>query len=322
MTGLRPSRVDDSVYVYDISAVDRIFSADFSYRKAAWVLHMLRHVLGDEAFFTLLHRWRDTYAFSSATTADFRALAEAVAGRDLGFFFDEWVYRPGAPVYRMGWQGHRVAGRDLVEIYLEQSQRADFPVFTMPVDVLLTSGDGSLIRRVQNDARLQHLLLAVPSPVDSLELDPDGFILRTGLHNVAFVAGPPKVVATAPDPGTRLARSGATALKVTFHKDVVITPSDVSLFGVRSGEVALSLTYDASTLTATLLPSAPLGSDAYTLTVRDTVRDLESLQRLDGEVAGGGGPATLPSGDGQPGGNAVIHFTVTEGPRRHLHAGS
>jgi hypothetical protein len=106
-----------------------------------------------------------------------------------------------------------------------------------------------------------------------------------------------------------------------FHKDIVITPDDVTLLGTRTGRVALRLTYDASTLTATLSPAAPLGGDAYTLTVRDTVRDLESMQRLDGEVAVASDPTALPSGDGQPGGDAVIVFTVTEGPRRRLHSG-
>jgi len=76
------------------------------YRKGAWVLHMLRNLLldlgtGDETRFRNL--LRDFYAAHRgdyATTAEFRAAAEAAAGADLGWFFAQWVYGTDVPTYR------------------------------------------------------------------------------------------------------------------------------------------------------------------------------------------------------------------------------
>lgn len=315
----RPAAVDDTVYVFDTSSVERIFSSDFSYRKSAWVLHMLRGVIGDELFFSLLHKWREKYAHAHATTEDFRELAETVADRELGWFLDQWIYKPGAPAYRMGWRSHRVSGRHLVELHLEQVQPPHFPVFTMPIEVRLSSGSETSIARVWNDSRDEHLLIATRSAVDAVALDPDTWILTTEVQNVAFQEGPPKVVTTAPSPGARLARAAATSLSVTFHKDIVFEPNDITLNGARTGPREVLMSYDRATYTVTLAPAKPLPADVYTLIVSDRVTDAASGQPLDGEVEDPLAPNSLPSGDGEPGGVATLSFTVTEGPRRHLH---
>jgi aminopeptidase N len=78
------------------SSADQLFGFD-RYDGGAVVLHALRHELGDDAFFTLLQRWVAQYGGTSRTTADFVALAEEVAGRDLTTFFDEWLYASALP---------------------------------------------------------------------------------------------------------------------------------------------------------------------------------------------------------------------------------
>ena len=67
------------------------------YVRGALTLHVLRHELGDDAFFELLRTWVDRYGGGSATTADFEALAEDVAGRDLHALFDAWLHGSGLP---------------------------------------------------------------------------------------------------------------------------------------------------------------------------------------------------------------------------------
>jgi aminopeptidase N len=67
------------------------------YDGGAIVLHALRGEVGDDAFFTILRRWVADNAGTSRATADFIALASAVAGRDLGPFFQTWLYAPSLP---------------------------------------------------------------------------------------------------------------------------------------------------------------------------------------------------------------------------------
>ncbi len=75
---------------------DRLFHATV-YVRGALTLHVLRHELGDELFFELLRTWVDRYGGASATTADFEALAEEVARRDLSGLFDAWLRAPILP---------------------------------------------------------------------------------------------------------------------------------------------------------------------------------------------------------------------------------
>jgi aminopeptidase N len=61
------------------------------YQRGALTLHALRMEVGDDPFFEILRTWADRYAYGNATTNDFIALAEEVAGRDLDPLFDAWL---------------------------------------------------------------------------------------------------------------------------------------------------------------------------------------------------------------------------------------
>ena len=119
MSYRRPFDASGSVYVYLPISIDEIFNYNLSYLKGGWVLHMFRHVVGDQAFYDILAAYRAVYAGRTATTQDFEDVAEAVTGRDLSWFFQEWIYNPGTPVYayalaprRRRWPGlRRVAHR-------------------------------------------------------------------------------------------------------------------------------------------------------------------------------------------------------------------
>jgi aminopeptidase N len=68
-----------------------------TYDRGAWTLHALRLEVGDEAFFEILRTYYDRHKNGNASTADFIAVAEEVAGRDLTEFFDAWLYDTELP---------------------------------------------------------------------------------------------------------------------------------------------------------------------------------------------------------------------------------
>lgn len=76
--------------------VSQLFS-DGVYLRGALTLHALRAELGDEIFLQFLRSYYQRYAHSVAVTADLIAVAEAVSGKDLGEFFDAWLYREEMP---------------------------------------------------------------------------------------------------------------------------------------------------------------------------------------------------------------------------------
>jgi aminopeptidase N len=67
------------------------------YDRGAMTLQALRISIGDQAFFSLLRTWARNNAGGTATTADFTALAERVSRRDLGAFFEAWLFSPTKP---------------------------------------------------------------------------------------------------------------------------------------------------------------------------------------------------------------------------------
>ena len=83
----------------DPGSVGRLFSSPV-YDRGAMTLQVLRERVGDKAFFTILRTWTAEHAHGNATTADFVELAGRVSGRDLGPFFDRWLFTAGKPKLR------------------------------------------------------------------------------------------------------------------------------------------------------------------------------------------------------------------------------
>jgi hypothetical protein len=317
MNQRRPASVAGTVYIdepLNNGDINRIFSTSFSYRKPAWVLHMLRHVVGDTTFFNMLAAYRAAFEYQSATTDDFIAVAESVHGQDLSWFFDQWIYDDGAPAYRRAWRNATVNGQPFVELFVQQTQTSPFPVFTMPLDIEFFINNVANTRTIWNNAAMQWYLLPVTAAPATVTLDPVPWVLATSNLSTAFQEGPPKVVAVSPAPGSTAPASFSGPITITFHKDVTTTSANYSLTRDGGGAPLFSFAYNSATRTTSLTPASPLPGGQYTLTISDAVIDALSSLTLDGELLDSASPASLPSGDGVPGGPAVVRFTVAAPP--------
>jgi aminopeptidase N len=90
------SRRSQQPVVDSVSEYMALLNAN-SYQKGGWVLHMLRQEVGDENFKKILQAFYQQYKFSNADTRDLQAVAEKISGKELKWFFDQWLYRPGVP---------------------------------------------------------------------------------------------------------------------------------------------------------------------------------------------------------------------------------
>ena len=115
----------------------RVFSA-LVYNKSAAVLHMLRRLVGDDAFFRGLRRFYRVSRFRKVGTEDFRAAMEAETTLALDRFFERWIYGSTLPTLRLS---YRVEGREVV-LHVEQLGE----LFDVPVSVTLQYAD----RRPEN----------------------------------------------------------------------------------------------------------------------------------------------------------------------------
>ncbi len=158
--------------------------SDTVYTKGGWILRMLRHVLGDDAFFAALADYRAAHGGAGATTAQLQAVLEESVGSDLDWFFEPWVYGTTRPRYQYDWQ--EVAG-PAVRLRVRQLQ-TNAPLLRMPLDVRVTTSAGSEDHLVWVEAEAEQTIdLPLSSTPTAVALDPD--------HQVLAEIGP----ASAPD---------------------------------------------------------------------------------------------------------------------------
>jgi aminopeptidase N len=161
--------------IYDPSITDlfKLLNKN-NYQKGGWVLHMLRHVLGDEKFFAGVRDYYITHRDRTALTIDLQRVMEFHAGRALDWFFKEWIYGPGYPIYDATWRWNEGAK----ELRLRVVQKQDKQVFRMPIDVEFRQGNATRREVVQVDQRDHTFTFKLDSKPQSVALDPDEWVLK------------------------------------------------------------------------------------------------------------------------------------------------
>jgi aminopeptidase N len=146
-----------------------------SYEKGAWVLHMLRGMLGDKAFFEGIRSFYKQYEGGNASSRDFQKVMESSSGIKLSRFFRQWLGQPGWPEYRISWRWNQRNG--FLEILIRQMQRTG--LFEMPLEIAVTLGNLKTLHkfRVRNSA--QTLGIRLGTRPTSVEIDPDNRVLKS-----------------------------------------------------------------------------------------------------------------------------------------------
>ncbi|HVP12339.1 MAG TPA: M1 family aminopeptidase [Phycisphaerae bacterium] len=182
MNSRLPYSTDAQLYVTDVND-DSVIFAELVYDKGAWVVHMLRHLLGDPTFFQALANYRASFEGSSATTTEFINSVSATAGYNLTFFTNQWVMNPGSPDYNYGWRSIQAGGRNYVLLRVSQTQTTrGYPNMTMPVDIRVTTGSGQTTYVVWCANGTETFAIPVSGVPSQVALDPDDWILT---HSVS-----------------------------------------------------------------------------------------------------------------------------------------
>jgi hypothetical protein len=161
-----------------VSSSADAFSSSVVYRKGAWVLHMLRHVMGDENFFTAVKNYYDKYAYNTVLTPDCQAEFEAVYGKSLDWFFLEWVYGIGRPTYTWSWYVEANKADSTLHLTINQTQSGS--AFQMPIDVNISDINGnSWTSVVENTLKSQSFEIPLGDKAAfNVDIDPDNWILN------------------------------------------------------------------------------------------------------------------------------------------------
>jgi aminopeptidase N len=150
-----------------------------SYQKGGWTLHMLRSLVGDSAFFRGLRSYYLANRHSTALTDDLRRAVEASSGRPLGWFFDQWLRRPGYAEVTTSWRYDASQRRVTATV----AQGARFGAYRFPLTVSITDAAGKERRATIDVPAATNATIVVPLQLDaaprSVAFDPDVRVLAT-----------------------------------------------------------------------------------------------------------------------------------------------
>jgi aminopeptidase N len=150
-----------------------------TYSKGACVLHVLRGLLGDVAWWKGIREYVGAHKLAVVETDDFRKAMEAASGKDLKWFFDQWAYKAGHPELKVRW--HYEDADKTVRVQVQQTQAVDSetPLFRLPTTLEITeSAGGARIVPILVDGRSHEFVIPCATRPNMVEFDSRGWLLK------------------------------------------------------------------------------------------------------------------------------------------------
>lgn len=183
MMSFKPGDLAGSV----IGQTDTAFWDSFSarvYFKGAIVLHMLRSMMGDSAFFSAMKIYL-SHQYQSVTTEDFISACETSYGKSLTWFFDQWVYASTDSIDRpelyYQWSADSSSNNHQVSINLEQRTASQL-LYRLPFSISVQTQDSSYSFPVIDSLATQSFILNVPNKPTNIFIDKENAVFKTFKH--------------------------------------------------------------------------------------------------------------------------------------------
>ena len=150
-----------------------------TYEKGGAILHMLRKYVGDEAFFTALHKYLADNQFKNTEITQLRLAFEEVTGEDLNWFFNQWFYGSGYPELKVTHDYNSEIG--VYNLHVEQTQNLKTtPFFQLPVDIDIYGNNGKRERkRIWINQKSQDFELSCPNAPLLVDFDAEKMLVGT-----------------------------------------------------------------------------------------------------------------------------------------------
>ena len=179
----RKSVYDMSVKMPDFSIVSERtaekedVTSGITYQKGAWVIHMLRNLMGEKNFKKGIQNYYAKYFNANTTTSEFRAEMEKVSGKDLKLFFKQWLYQPVNPTINANWKYD--ASTKKLTVQLQQTQKF---LYNVPVEIgyYKKGANTPTILTMNLKDKDQVFSFPLATAPEKLELDPRALLLNDG----------------------------------------------------------------------------------------------------------------------------------------------
>jgi aminopeptidase N len=167
-----PSAAGKNLVRFHYADKEEVFD-NVTYQKGGRILGMLRNYLGNDAFYKGLNIYLKTNAFKNGEAQQLRLALEAASGRDLNWFFNQWYYGAGHPVFDISYKYDDAAKKETVYV----AQKQDGQIFKVPLAIDVYAGGKKVRHHVWVDGKNDTLTFEVASKPDLVNFDGDKIIL-------------------------------------------------------------------------------------------------------------------------------------------------
>jgi aminopeptidase N len=150
---------------------DSIFDS-ITYQKGGAVVHTLREEVGDKVFWKAINIYLNKFKLGNVETGDLQKVFENVSKKDLGWFFNQWVYATGYPKLEVKYQYNPETQK--LSLNVKQTQKAEDltpAAFILPMDVEITTATGAVNEQIIIIKREETFSIRLSSAPISLDFD-------------------------------------------------------------------------------------------------------------------------------------------------------
>lgn len=206
------------------------------YPKGSWILHMMRGVLGDEAFFKAIHHYASTYREQVVETEDLRKAMSQATGVNMTRYFDQWVYHGGHLELEVtrDWD----PDAEILTLHFVQTQVLDdkTPLYALPLHVAVDTTEGTVHRVVRLERVSHDLTVHLDGEPLLVRIDPDFQVLME-LDHQRPVAEILRALSLNPSVGARILAARDLAKRAARGEaapDLAVALAADPFYGVRA----------------------------------------------------------------------------------------
>ncbi len=150
----------------------------YIYPRGASILNMLRGIIGKDLFFKAIKYYVNKYKFHNVDSHDFENAVREATGYNLNWFFDEWLYKGGHPVFDVSYKYDNSAHK--LNLKVKQVQKTDdiTPVYKMPVDILIQTKSGSINKKITVDSLENNYTFDISETPLMVNFDEGNYLLK------------------------------------------------------------------------------------------------------------------------------------------------
>ena len=167
---------------WDVSSPDsdQLFNTSITYSKSSCLIYMLRYVIGEKEFDDIINKYATNpdYMYGNINTLEFINFINEKSGTDLNWFFDQWLYKPGHPVYNNNFSSEETTeGKWKTDYTINQIQTNNV-FYKMPVDLKIVFDNGKdTTVTLNNDYNLQIFSFDFDYEPKKIIFDPENKII-------------------------------------------------------------------------------------------------------------------------------------------------